>query len=258
MKTVIYNAANERGVAHIELNRPAVLNAVNDQMVLDLRRGLVQFDEDPDARAAVLSGSGRAFSSGADLRELQLRPVDEAERVGSPTARDARDKAGLFFESTNTKPLIAALHGYALGAGVLLALTCDYVVADPGTQLQLTEVAIGLDVTGLWFLLVALGGGTFANDVSLTGRFWSAQEGYNHGVITEVSEPGEYLTRAMSIASQIAALPTDAVRAVVRVRRQLLAESHVKAQGLASKGLFKSGVYREEAEKFFATKAARH
>ena len=254
METVTYTPANELGVAHIELNRPKVRNAVNDQLLLDLRSAMIEFDEDENARAGVLSGTGKAFSSGADLRESHLRPVEEVSKVGGPSSRQTKNKASLFFESTNAKPLIAAVHGYVLGTAIRLALTCDYVVAESGTQFQLTEVAIGLDVTGLWFLLNARGGGVFADDVSLTGRYWSAEEGLNHGIINEVSERGEYFERAMLVAGQIAALPSDAVQAVVRVRRQVLAESHVKAQGLAPKGLHKSGIYRTEAEKFFASK----
>ena len=131
-------------VAHIELQRPDKLNALTDQMIRDLRATLDQFDLDEAASVAILSGRGRAFCAGADVKERQLRPRDELERLGGVESRDARI-GDVMLDSARWKPVIAAVHGHVIGAGLRLALHCELIVADEATQFRLAEVARGLD-----------------------------------------------------------------------------------------------------------------
>ena len=101
-------------IATITLNRPDKLNAVNDDMVRQIAAALQRFDTDNDARVAILCGRGRAFSSGADVQQRQLRSASEFERHGGAQAQDASSH-DLLLRAVNWKPVMAAVHGYVLG-----------------------------------------------------------------------------------------------------------------------------------------------
>src|SRR5689334_21098104 len=122
-------------IATITLNRPDKLNAVNDDMVRQIAAALNRFDIDNEARVAILHGRGRAFSSGADVRQRQLRSREEFERYGGAQAPDASSH-DLLLRAVNWKPVIAAVHGYVLGLALGLTLECDLIVAEEGTRFQ--------------------------------------------------------------------------------------------------------------------------
>ena len=103
-------------VATITLNRPDKRNAFNANLVRALRQALADFDGDPEARVAVLCGAGKAFSSGADVQERQMRTPEEFARLGGPQEPDAHT-GDLFVRSVNWKPVIAAVHGAVMGLG---------------------------------------------------------------------------------------------------------------------------------------------
>ncbi|MCH7811896.1 MAG: enoyl-CoA hydratase/isomerase family protein [Chloroflexi bacterium] len=135
-ETIIYEK-DEAGVARLTLNRPDVLNAVNLQMRDELWSAFEAFRDDPDARVLILRGAGRAFSAGADISEFGTTPsFVEARR-----ARHERDLWGLLLHLP--KPTIAAVHGYALGAGCEMSLLCDLRVASGDAQFGLPEVSLG-------------------------------------------------------------------------------------------------------------------
>src|SRR5215470_7489209 len=110
--TVLYEATDR--IATITLNRPNKLNAFDDNQVRRLAEALRRFDIDPAADVAILCGRGRAFSSGADVQQRQLRAREEFERLGGPQAHD-ENAADLLTHTVNWKPVIAAAHGYAMG-----------------------------------------------------------------------------------------------------------------------------------------------
>lgn len=125
-------------VAQITLNRPDVLNAVNLSMRDALWEALLAFRDDPDAHALLLSGAGdRAFSAGADIGEFGTAP----SYVEARRARHDRDVWGLMLAIT--KPLVAAIHGFAYGAGCEMALCCDIRVAADDARFALPEVKLG-------------------------------------------------------------------------------------------------------------------
>ena len=99
-------------ICHIILNRPEKLNAANDQLVEEVNDALFEFDADPELRVVIISGAGRAFCSGADVRQRQLRTRDELKRLGGPAGRRSRENG--LGDTVNWKPVIAAVHGYAL------------------------------------------------------------------------------------------------------------------------------------------------
>ncbi len=119
------------GIGYVTLNRPEVLNALNDDLIKRLREVLYELDDDANALVGIISGSGRAFCSGADIKQRQLRPKEELARLGSPQGRGAHIE-DLFQRFTNWKPIIAAVHGYAIGGGLHMALMCEMIVAAEG------------------------------------------------------------------------------------------------------------------------------
>lgn len=213
---VRYSCADH--IATIELNRPDKLNAFDDEMVRRLGDALRRFDTDAEAFVAILCGHGRAFSSGADVRQRQLRSREEFERLGGPQAPDA-NAADLLTRSVNWKPVIAAVHGYVMGLALGLLLECDLVVAEAGTKLQVTETSRGLGGSRHWGLLQLRGGGAFGTEVALTGRFFTAEEAFAAGLINRVAAPGKYLEVAHELAREVAQVPPLSVRATVRTRR---------------------------------------
>ena len=205
-------------IAIITLNRPKKLNAFNDDMVVELSDALHRFDTDPDAWVAVLTGAGRAFSSGADVHARQLRPREELIKLGGPQARGAHG-SDLMVKFVNWKPVVGAVHGYAMGLGLGLALECDLLVAEENTKFQVTEIPRGLAGCRYWALLRFRSTGAFADEIALTGRFFSAQEAKENGLITAVASDGKHVERAMQYAEQIAKNPPLSTRSVVRMRR---------------------------------------
>jgi enoyl-CoA hydratase/carnithine racemase len=208
-------------IATIALNRPDKLNAVNDDMVRQIAAALRRFDADADARVAILCGRGRAFSSGADVQQRQLRSRAEFERHGGAQAQDASSH-DLFLRAVNWKPVLAAPHGYVLGLALGLVLESDLIVAEEGTKFQVTETPRGLSGAKYWALLNFRGAGAFATDVSLTGRFFTAEEALAAGVIDRVAPHGTHMEVARELAAAVAKNPPLGVRSTVRARRWYL------------------------------------
>lgn len=205
-------------IATITLNRPDKLNAVNDDMVREMSAALSRFDTDNDAYVAILCGRGRAFSSGADVRQRQLRSREEFERHGGAQAQDASSH-DLLLRSVNWKPVLAAVHGYVLGLALGLVLECDLIVAEAGTKFQVTETPRGLSGAKYWAMLNFRGGGAFATDVSLTGRFFTAEEAKAAGIIERVAPTGELMEIARALGGEVAKNPPLGVRSTIRARR---------------------------------------
>lgn len=208
----------EGSIVVLRLNRPEKLNAFNDDLVRALGAALRRFDVDPDANVAIICGNGRAFSSGADVLQRQLRPREELERLGGPQGEGARG-GELLTRSVNWKPVIAAVHGYALGMALGLVLECDLIVAETGTKMQVTETARGLGGAKYWALLNFRGAAAFGTEISLTGRYFTADEAFAAGVFNRLAPEGKTMEVAMELARAVAANPPLSVRATVRARR---------------------------------------
>ncbi len=207
-------------IVYITLNRPEILNAYDDQMGEELIEAWFQFDSDPEAHVAIISGSGRAFCSGADVRQRQLRPVEELRAFGGPAGRKARYDG----RSVNYKPTIAAIHGYAYGIGWGTANLCDFIVAAEGTQMQITETRRGLGsapgFAGAWFFSAS----RFANDIAITGRSFTAEEALEHGLINKIVPTDQLMDAAEAYAAEILKNPPLAVRATVQASRWMRSE----------------------------------
>ena len=206
------------GIAEIVLDRPDKLNAISDELSVALREALRTFDADGDARVGIIHGNGKAFSTGADVKQRQMRTREEFERYGGPQHPDAH-AGDLITRSVNCKPLIAAVHGYVLGLALGIALECELVVAEEGTRFQITETPRGLGGARYWALVHFAGCSTFATEVALTGRFFEAEEAHRAGLICRVAATGEHLDTARRIAAEIAGNPPLSVQQSVRARR---------------------------------------
>jgi enoyl-CoA hydratase/carnithine racemase len=122
---------------------------------------------DDEAQIAILCGNGRAFSSGADVQQRQLRSREEFLKLGGPQGRGTHS-SDLLTKAVNWKPVIAAAHGYVLGLSVGIVLECDLIVAEEGTQFQITETSRGLGAGKYWALMHYRGGGAFTMEAALT------------------------------------------------------------------------------------------
>jgi len=208
----------EGNIVTLRLNRPEKLNAFSDELVAALMAALRRFDNDEDAHLAILCGNGRAFSSGADVHQRQLRSREEFKKYGGPQASGAHS-SDLFTKAVNWKPVIAAPHGYVLGLANAVVFECDLVVAEEGTRFQITETPRGLGASKYWGLLNYRSGGAFGTEVALTGRWFTAEECLEHNLINRVAPKGKLMDVAKELAEQVCANPPLSVRATVRTRR---------------------------------------
>ena len=248
-QTILYDVAEN--ILTITLNRPEKLNAASDQLVEEVNDALFEFDADQDLQVAILSGAGRAFCSGADVRQRQLRTPDEMRRLGGPAGRRSRENG--LGDTVNWKPVIAAVHGYALGLGYSLSQSCDLVVAAEGTQFQIREVQRGLGGAQHWVATWFWTGSRFANEVALTGRMFTAEEALQHGMVNRVVPRAALIPTAEELAGQIIQNPPLAVRANVRVMRwfvnEMQRQSKMYTQG---RGLHLTEDFHESAAAFVA------
>lgn len=195
----------EGPIAILTLNRPDVLNALNIPLMDQLIEEFERLDNDPSVRVFVLTGSDRAFAAGADIKEMaEASIVDMYER--NNLARWERIKRV-------RKPIIAAVSGFCLGGGCELAMHCDMIVAAEGAQFGQPEINIGVmpGAGGTQRLSKAVGKYR-AMELILTGRFFSAQEAYDAGLVTKVVPNELYRDEAIGIAKQIAEKSPMAVR----------------------------------------------
>ena len=237
-------------VVTLRLNRPEKLNAFNDELVAALMQGLRRFDQDGDAHLAIICGNGRAFSSGADVHQRQLRSREEFEKYGGPQAFGAH-ASDLLTKSVNWKPVIAAVHGYVLGLSVGIVFESDLIVAEEGTQFQITETSRGLGASRYWGLLNYRGGGAFATEVALTGRFFTAEECLEANLINRVAPKGKLLEVANELAEEVCVNPPLSVRATVRTRRWYMDQlSREIMMQTAPQKLYLSEDFREAALAF--------
>jgi enoyl-CoA hydratase/carnithine racemase len=196
------------GIACVTLSRPEVLNALNLQMRDQLWAALDAIEADPDVGAVVFAGAGeRAFSAGADITEFGTAPSFDAAR----RARLERELWGRL--ARFPKPLVAAVHGYALGAGCELALLCDFRLASDDAQLGLPEVALAYIPTagGTQTLPRTIGRGR-ALDMILSGDPIPAQQALDWGLVHRVVPRDRLHIEAEALARRLLAQPAAALR----------------------------------------------
>ena len=212
------NLLRRGGAAKIELNRPETRNAWNDQFSVDLLAAIRAVTEDPDVRAILITGAGRGFSSGADLKASLADSTDG----GVPnvyrrlTERYHPIIVGL---REMPKPVVAAVHGAAAGIGASLALACDLIVAAESAYFLLAFVNIGLVPDGGSSVLVPTRVGfARAAEMSLLGERIGAQQAADWGLINRAWPDEEFPARTDELIARLAAGPT---RSYAGAKRQL-------------------------------------
>ena len=220
------------GVAEVTLNRPAKRNAVDDDMYAGLLHAAARLRDDPSVRAVVLVGAGASFCAGADTstfdlmrehgRSAQWRPegADEAAAaiVDVDGLRLGRGQRAALVWRTMPVPVIAALHGAAVGLGLQLALGADIRIAAPDAVLGAFEIRWGLAPdSGGTQLLPALIGVDRAMELCTTGRAVSGAQALDYGLVTSLA--ADPRAAARELARDVAARNPEAVRSIVRLLR---------------------------------------
>ena len=200
----------EEGVAHVTLDRPHVLNAYNAQMRDDLWQALEAVRDDPEVAAVVLAGAGeRAFCAGADLTEFGGAPSQADARL----VRFERDVWGLLLSLR--VPVVAALHGYVLGAGLEMALLCDLRIASHDAEFGLPEAALGMaPAAGGSQTLPRIAGVPAALDLLLSARRINAEEALRLGLVHRVVPRERLRAEATALATRLAATPRPVMAAL--------------------------------------------
>ena len=186
------------GIALVTLSRSEKLNALSREVLEDLLEVLEAIGKDPEVRAVVIAGSGKAFCAGADVSEFTK---------SLPEIREFIDLGRRVFELLETmdKPVVAAVHGFALGGGFELALSCDLVVAAEGTQLGSPEINLGIvPGWGATQRLLATVGPYKARELVLLGDRITAEEALRLGIVNRVVPADKVLEEALSLARKLA------------------------------------------------------
>lgn len=193
--------SKDEGVAQVSLNRPEVMNAYNIQMRDDFSEALSAVRDDPEVRALLITGEGRAFCAGADLTEFGTAP----SQVVARRVRWERDVWGQLYRLE--KPVVAAIQGYCIGSGLEIALLCDLRIAASGTIFAMPEVHLGMiPAAGGTQTLPRNAGASAALDLLLTGRRIDAEEALSLRLITRVVPQEQLRHEAWATCRQLAAM----------------------------------------------------
>lgn len=206
-------------IGWIRINQPERLNAFSESMREQLEQALTKLEEDRDVLCVIITGVGRAFSTGGDVRVMEdLIEANDIEKFEELVRAGARVVAKI---EAMTTPVIAAVNGPAAGAGACLALACDLRIASETAAIGFTFLHVGLhpDWGGSYFLpkLVGL---AIASESIYTGGMINAERGERLGLFNRVVPPAELETAAKGLASQIAAGPRGVIAAAKRTLRR--------------------------------------
>jgi enoyl-CoA hydratase/carnithine racemase len=240
-QTILYEK-QRRGVL-ITLNRPDVLNALSDELLNELDQALAEAESDPEIRAVVITGSGRAFSAGEDI---SAPDSDTAWPYGIPEGtslnatynkfRDADRKDILgrqLYRWQYPKPIIGAVSGWCLGAASWLALTCHVTIAADDAVFGQPQVRHGANTDFIW---VALAGFKNALRYSLTGDHVDAREALRMGLVNQVVPKDQLLDTCFQFVERIALIPPETVKINL----------HISTLGLEMMGLRKAWTLNAE------------
>ncbi|MHA1301251.1 MAG: enoyl-CoA hydratase/isomerase family protein [Candidatus Helarchaeota archaeon] len=212
-------------IAIVTLNAPKNLNALGKAISEELKLALNECENDPEVRVVILKGEGRAFSSGGNLKEMKESFDKDPEKY----MIDLLNAIYLAIPKVKKlpKPVIASVHGFAFGAGMNLALACDFVIAEENTLFSESFVKVGLIAAGhSTLILPKLIGLRKATDLCLTGRRIKAKEAFELGLINKVVPKGELETETLKLAKELAALPPIALQET----KKLLHKSYYQSE----------------------------
>ena len=198
--------SKEGALGIITLHRPQAMNALSSAVVKELISALTEFERDDDVRCLVMAGSERAFSAGADIKEMAEMTAVQMTMTGH--FFPLWDKVGRF-----PKPIVGALSGFVLGGGLELAMSLDVLVASETTQLGQPEINIGvIPGGGGTQRLTRAVGKSKAMEMILTGRYIGAEEAKALGLVSRVVPKEAYLEEAKKVANEMASKSPVATR----------------------------------------------
>ena len=194
---LIVNAQYEEHIALVQLNRPKELNALNRQLMEELKTALQQLDNDDNVRVIIITGNEKAFAAGADIKQMATASAMEMVSLDQFSTWDQVKKT--------KKPLIAAVSGFALGGGCELMMHCDLVVASETSRIGQPEIKLGvMPGAGGTQRLTRSVGKALAMEMVLTGKFLTAEQALHAGLINRVVPVELFLKEAVALAKQVA------------------------------------------------------
>ncbi|MCZ8020328.1 MAG: enoyl-CoA hydratase-related protein [Cyclobacteriaceae bacterium] len=197
MELILVNKQIAEGVAQITLNRPKELNALNLQVMREIRDALKEFDADDTIKVIIITGNEQAFAAGADIKQMADKTAIDMVLIDQFSTWDQIRKT--------RKPIIAAVSGFALGGGCELAMTCDMIIASETAKFGQPEIKIGVmpGAGGTQRLTKAIGKAK-AMELVLTGRFISADEALQYRLINKVVPVEMLIHETLTLAKEIA------------------------------------------------------
>jgi enoyl-CoA hydratase len=224
----------------ITLNRPDAMNSVNNALATGLLAAIAELDGDAGLTAGVLTGAGRGFSAGMDLKAFLK----------------GEDVSGLFtfVQHGSKKPLIGAIEGFALAGGLEMALTCDLLVAAKGAKLGIPEAGVGLfAAAGGLLRLPSRVGYSKAMEMAITADPITADEAFEYGMVARLVEKGEAVEAAMALAERVARnapLAVAASKQLVRATQGVTEDEFWALQAPLQKTVFTSDDSKEGPRAF--------
>ena len=210
-ETILIETRSRVGL--ITLNRPKAMNALNNQLMVELMDALDSFDRNDAIRTMVITGNEKAFAAGADIKEMADKSITEM--------MDSDHIAVFGRIRTIRKPVIAAVSGWALGGGCEVALSCDMIVASDSAKFGLPEVTIGvIPGAGGTQRLTRAVGKAIAMEMILNNRTLTAQEALQFGLVNRLVPVETYLEEALKLADEVASRAPLAIRAAKKMINQ--------------------------------------
>jgi enoyl-CoA hydratase len=205
MEFIKVTEQREPFVALIELNRPKELNALNKQLMEEVRDALSALDKNDLVRAIIITGNEQAFAAGADIKQMADKSAIDMLLIDQFSTWDQIRKT--------KKPIIAAVSGFALGGGCEFAMMCDMIIASETAKFGQPEIKLGTipGAGGTQRLTRAIGKAK-SMELILTGRFLSAEEALMYGLVNKVVPKEMYMHEALQLAKEIAQLSPVAVQ----------------------------------------------
>lgn len=205
MSLLLVNREIAEHIAHVQINRPEAMNALNVELMSQLRDTLKELDQNESVRVIIISGNEKAFAAGADIKQMANKTAIDMLEIDQFATWDQIRKT--------RKPIIAAVSGFALGGGCELAMTCDMIVASETAKFGQPEIKIGVTpgAGGTQRLTKAVGK-VKAMEMVLTGAMIDADEALHYGLVNKVVPAELYLTETINLAKQVAAMSPIAAK----------------------------------------------
>lgn len=205
MELILVTEQYHPGIALIQLNRPKELNALNPQLMGEVRDALQALDKNEAVKVIIITGNEQAFAAGADIKQMADKSAVDMHIMDQFSTWDQIRKT--------KKPIIAAVSGFALGGGCEFVMTCDMVIASETAKFGQPEIKIGtIPGAGGTQRLTKAVGKAKAMELILTGRFLSAHEAHFYGLVNKVVPVEMYMHEAVELAKEIAQMPGIAVQ----------------------------------------------